>query len=624
MSTPILMTSPYAIEFPDISAYQNYNQYSQPTAIDWAKVASHPKVRGVMVKCSEGTWIGYPEGVALDQMNRANAVGLHVIPYHFWSYNVDPAGQAANFKRVWGKANFKPKRFMVDIEDCSDQEARPPTEAILEADYPLWIPKARKIAGSVKATLDAVAQSTGVAPIWYGGEWYQGWWTWMATMDGVDMSWIKLYPHHCASYTAPWMYLCTGFTLEQTLFWQWTSSPPEDKQIDGFPYKERIDMNYWLKSEAEFYEFMGADQPGGEVTPPPETGGVMAGTYKIDVAQELRGTFIPVTDEDKSVDIAGVGKYANAVMLKIGGSDGVIGSGQELYAESAWPIRVAQAKAAGVPIIGLVNLSAAYHLWKEHEENILEKPYAENKILEMVMRAWRSVPLDYSNLSATDGKWQPVKALVFWQYERNMNDGRPIPEPWFRITLQYALKFLDIWRKSGAIPNIPIYVMGTDGFFSDFRGDYGTALTNMKKNGMLSGCGIIHPVFETAPVATPFANLGEALAFRPGNDFKYSYVPYGYEEATVFHLYTYGRLLSPEFKDKDGNLSPISACAWCDTPTEMGKTLGFTPVIPPGGEEGGGEEGGGTIPPGAAAQIASFLRYQAAEMVKLAEVLESL
>ena len=115
MSVPVLMNSSYPIEGPDISIYQNYTSDQKPAVIDFARVRScRPGIKFVMVKFSEGNWTGYPDSVAVDQATRADDRGLHVIPYHYWKYDVPPADQARRFKAVIDKLGFTPRRFMAD------------------------------------------------------------------------------------------------------------------------------------------------------------------------------------------------------------------------------------------------------------------------------------------------------------------------------------------------------------------------------------------------------------------------------------------------------------------------------------------------------------------------------
>ncbi len=264
MSIPVLMQPSYPIQVPDISDFQNYTAQNQRIGINYALVkAANPSVRAVIIKAAEGDWPGYDAKIGQEQAVGFLNVGLPVIPYSFWHDEVPPADQARRLKTAIANWGYTPKQAMVDIEDTDAESCRPPTRILLVSEYPAWCKKAKQLMLLWKNVLDAHAQSLGFAPFWYSGEWYQGWAVWLAgtSFDGtpaMDMSWLSKYKLHCASYTAPWMYLCTGFTMEQTILWQWTSTAPLGVQLTGFPNPGSLDMNYWLKSEAEFNTWIGA------------------------------------------------------------------------------------------------------------------------------------------------------------------------------------------------------------------------------------------------------------------------------------------------------------------------------------------------------------------------------
>jgi len=262
MSVPVLMQAGYPIQIPDLSEFQNYTADNRLLGIDYAKFkAGNPFVKAVIIKSAEGDWSGYDPKISLAQANGFSKVGLPVIPYSFWHYEVKPADQARRFKMSFVGWDYKPKRAMVDIEDVDNDISRNPSRALLTSEYPAWCKKAKLIMGAIRDGLDAHAQALGFAPFWYGAEWFQGWATWLATTSydntkAMDLSWMSKYEFHCASYTAPWMYLATGMTMQQTILWQYTSTPVVGKQLAGVPNPGSFDMNYWLKTEDEFNKWI--------------------------------------------------------------------------------------------------------------------------------------------------------------------------------------------------------------------------------------------------------------------------------------------------------------------------------------------------------------------------------
>lgn len=269
MSIPVLMQPSYPIQIPDLSEFQNYTKDNRLTGIDYIKFkAGNPSVKAVIIKSAEGDWSGYDPKISLAQANGFLGQQIFPIPYSFWHYEVKPTDQATRFKNSFADWDYVPNQAMVDIEDSSHEAIRNPGRVLLVSEYPVWCAKAKLLMAAVRDGLDAHSQKLGFAPFWYGGEWYQGWATWLAgtSYDGtkaMDLSFISKYKLHCASYTAPWMYLCTGFTMEQTILWQWTSTPVLAKQLAGVPNPGSFDMNYWLKSDAEFDTWI-----GGTIPPP--------------------------------------------------------------------------------------------------------------------------------------------------------------------------------------------------------------------------------------------------------------------------------------------------------------------------------------------------------------------
>jgi hypothetical protein len=47
------------------------------------------------------------------------------------------------------------------------------------------------------------------------------------------------------------MYIPYGVNQSQIKLWQWTSTPPVARQIEGFPNPGSLDMNWWLGTNVE-------------------------------------------------------------------------------------------------------------------------------------------------------------------------------------------------------------------------------------------------------------------------------------------------------------------------------------------------------------------------------------
>jgi hypothetical protein len=274
MATITLMESTYPIEGPDISSYQDYNAQSRFIGINFKKMrATRPSVRFMLAKLGEGASDYYPLKVGLAQLQEGYEAGFDiVVPYHFYHFDVPVLDQVNYFKGRVGKMVFKPHRVMVDVEDDDNETSRPPRHALEPAEYPEWIQKARRILGHLKTYLNAFANEFN-GLLWYGADWYQGWFTWLGEMDGVDISFMKQYDFHCASYTRPSMYIPYGISRKQIKLWQWESTIPVDKQLAGMPDPSRVDMNYWVGDPTDYPAWAGINS-----APTPAT---TAAPYKV-------------------------------------------------------------------------------------------------------------------------------------------------------------------------------------------------------------------------------------------------------------------------------------------------------------------------------------------------------
>jgi GH25 family lysozyme M1 (1,4-beta-N-acetylmuramidase) len=265
------LTPPYPIEGPDVSTWQDYSAAGQFVGIDFKLIkASRKSVRMLGIKIGEGSWDGYPEATFQGQAREGLQAGIEsVFPYHYWHVEVPASQQAGYYKtRLTNLGQKMTGPLAVDIEDTDRVEYKPPTQTMTAADIKARTPTAKAMTSALKDYLDAVSQIDGRPCLWYGADWYESWFLWLAAMAGMDMGFVQLYPRWIASYTSPVIYLPYLTKIENVYIWQDTSTPGSARQMQGFPNPSRVDMNWFIKSEADFNRVMllGA----GSVTPPAE------------------------------------------------------------------------------------------------------------------------------------------------------------------------------------------------------------------------------------------------------------------------------------------------------------------------------------------------------------------
>jgi GH25 family lysozyme M1 (1,4-beta-N-acetylmuramidase) len=274
MTKIIQMAPPYPIEIVDLSVWQDYTAQSQFVEVDFLRAKSaRSSLKGMIVKAGEGT-IDYPVKVFQRQAIEAHDCGFGVLPYHFWRYNAGAQAQAQYFYDRVSSLPFKPARVCIDVEDNDNPICKPPDHVLEVWEYPAAITRAVKTMRALKSYVFAIKALFGAFPIMYTADWCMGWAVKFAAMgqwdEYEDLSWLQSIDFWIASYTSPVMQMIDEIDFLQVCMWQWTSTPPAKYQVDGFPWKERLDMNFWLWPEAVFYQVFGlADAPPVE---PPESG----------------------------------------------------------------------------------------------------------------------------------------------------------------------------------------------------------------------------------------------------------------------------------------------------------------------------------------------------------------
>lgn len=267
LTSIVAMQDRYAIEAVDISDYQGYNANGAPTPIDFvAAKATRPSLRWLIVKMGEGSWEGYPEKVFQQQITAGQAAGWDTSPYQFDHMDVPVLEQLAYMVKRY-KGSYRGNMPLgVDFEDEFPAKYAHPKKPLTQAEIKERMPVALEMFDHTRDMLDAASQLSGQAAIPYSGAYYTDWYFWLASLAGKDMSWIKLYQWWMSTYDPLVLYLPFGMTIDDVAMWQWTSSPDEEHQVNGFPWKARLDMNYWIKTIAK-YEAL---RRGGVIVPPVE------------------------------------------------------------------------------------------------------------------------------------------------------------------------------------------------------------------------------------------------------------------------------------------------------------------------------------------------------------------
>jgi hypothetical protein len=324
-----------------------------------------------------------------------------------------------------------------------------------------------------------------------------------------------------------------------------------------------------------------------------ETLPMASAMYDQNVPQAQRATVITLTDDQAHADLSLLAPSTDGFILKMGGMDGQEGLGQEVYEESAWRIRVPQVAALKRPTIGMFPLSASLHLFKQVMAPTADKwatkeGWTDNVGLKSVLTGMRNESWTFETLQPTTG-WLPVHALTFPMYHTNTKTGKAIGPDWQKRTIRALLEPLMQLQNEGKIPNIPLIVYGTPGFFDFYKGTEFLNYLYGLRNRIYLGLG--KPFFATSPTALVLTPE-EAWSYRLLDSDNIGPIPWGYGSEpndvnnghVVYYEVSYNRFVIVGVTDSSLNPVPSNTNFWCQDKASMYSWLNFKPgdvEVPP-------------------------------------------
>ncbi len=90
----------------------------------------------------------------------------------------------------------------------------------------------------------------------------------------------------------------------------------------------------------------------------------MSNIFNTQVPQASRAKLLFVNASQSHADIAAIAKSTDALILRMGGMNGVVSStvGPAITEESGFRVRVGQAAQAGIPVLAEFEVNALYYL----------------------------------------------------------------------------------------------------------------------------------------------------------------------------------------------------------------------------------------------------------------------
>ena len=304
--------------------------------IDWNRV----RELGIGILIRGGQY-NYEDSLFRTHYNNAVTHGVPFGMYWFVQPDKPPTLQLNKLFEVYDSLAVKPKVIAIDVEPIvyTGVSIYPPTPEI----HSYWL----------MVFLAEIEKHTGLVPVIYTRQNY--WDEWVRRsgtrilyngMPYILPDWSH-YPLWIASWTVYTQNIRIPLDWTVWKIWQYEGGTGRQDGIIG-----PVDKNYFNGTQEEMVEFFGGETMTASI---PNTA----------VSQLNRARIIEITSKLASADMTKVSTEVDAVLVKMGGMDGVDGSGKELYTESGWDIRVDQARALSLPVLGQFGLRAGYHLFKQ-------------------------------------------------------------------------------------------------------------------------------------------------------------------------------------------------------------------------------------------------------------------
>jgi hypothetical protein len=255
------------------------------------------------------------------------------------------------------------------------------------------------------------------------------------------------------------------------------------------------------------------------------------------------------------------------------------GSHQRILPAATFAGRFALANAAGLPVIGKVDVDAAWVSKEMHTKPELEQHDAyQNRVIRPLMANWVNEAMDWEQ--NPDACWEKVKAgqVTFRQVAAIMLSqttttglrDEPLAEMWQAYFLGYVVKHLKFLMEVGKIPTVPVIYQTSTEWLAKYPNEVPIGLAGWKNWLWLA---LTQPtLFSTAT----FADLWSIYKFAPSDAFKFDVLPDGYQDRVLLYEFTHDYQYVASI-----NGSPVRLALWCDTATKLKETLKAPAVVTP-------------------------------------------
>jgi GH25 family lysozyme M1 (1,4-beta-N-acetylmuramidase) len=273
----------------------------------------------------------------------------------------------------------------------------------------------------------------------------------------------------------------------------------------------------------------------------------------------------------------------DALILQMASMSFWTGSHRICATEGTFAGRFDQAAAAGVPVIGKFIIDAALFMDEMKSKPELDGHSVwQNIALPGLMGAWAIGAGDWvtqtaqcwDKVRAGTIKFREIKALIIEQTSTKTFKGADLASTWQAYVLGYVVDKLRVLMQAGAIPTVPIiYKTSKEWLAANYNGEVETGL-NSRASWMWMAI-----TEETLSSTNVFDDLWSIYQYAPGDTFKWSILPYLYDERVVMLEFSAGNQRMSKMVDAAGAPSAVNLSLWCDTATKLQEFLKTSAVV---------------------------------------------
>lgn len=424
--------------------------------------------------------------------------------------------------------------------------------------------------------------------------------TWFTGAHSPDMlKWIGKYPLW-------WAHYFDGLLGIRQVTWDYLNATPPQPFTVWMPYGTNLKWSIWQYSStmitpAQYarYDWCGYDgdvakmkswiNDSIEVKP-------MATVIHVESTSQKDRAKIIHWKPDQSLTVPLKDLDADAIVLTAAGMNKIINSQVTITSEDSFKARHAMVIAAGLPVIARVNLHSGYWTLRQYSKDTVlaqttlsdlseakkQESIRQNLVIPKILSSLCDGEFNMDDLFSKRLKWLDVKLLDLLMVEMKGFKGENIGHIWHRAAFDHVTLGLNWLKLLGYIPNIPIAMLTTPQWLSQFNWmdpstDEFISMINNSKTWLW-----LHLGKWTQFSTSTFKTATELWTTRPAETFNWTldngskwYPPDGYGDRVLMHLYAEQQKLA----GLPG--SEVELNLWQDSRVPMLAFLGAPVIVKP-------------------------------------------